>query len=159
MGKWNQGNHAWNILWQSPAQNRLSVSLLLQGAQLCPTLWAPVNSSPSGCSIHGISQARILGWVAISFSRGSSLPRDQTHVSSIARLTAEPPGKPFITINIVVIVRGICISCPGKLSSWELNLNFSFANNYWVWLGARHLTSLNTCFLFYKMECWDCCVD
>ena len=34
-----------------------------------------------GSSVHGISQARILEWVAISFSRGSSLPKDQTHVS------------------------------------------------------------------------------
>ena len=38
----------------------------------------PVDYSPSGSSVHGISQARILEQVAISFSRGSSLPRDQT---------------------------------------------------------------------------------
>ena len=38
----------------------------------------PKHCSPSGSSVHGISQARILEWVAISFSRGSSLPRDQT---------------------------------------------------------------------------------
>ena len=38
-----------------------------------------------GSSVHGISQARILEWVAISFSRGSSWPRDQTHVSCIGR--------------------------------------------------------------------------
>ena len=41
--------------------------------------------SPQGSSIHGISQARILKWVAISFSRGSSWLRDQTHVSCIGR--------------------------------------------------------------------------
>ena len=40
---------------------------------LCVTLW---TCSPPGSSVHGISQARILEWVAISFSRGSSLPRD-----------------------------------------------------------------------------------
>ena len=45
--------------------------------QLYPTLCDPMDSSPSGSSIHGIFQARILGWVAISFSRGSSQPRDQ----------------------------------------------------------------------------------
>ena len=37
-------------------------------------------NSPSGSSFHGIFQARILEWVAISFSKGSSQPRDQTHV-------------------------------------------------------------------------------
>ena len=49
--------------------------------QSCPTLCDPMDCSPSGSSIHGILQARILGWVAISFSRGFSPPRDQTHVS------------------------------------------------------------------------------
>ena len=40
--------------------------------------------SPPGSSVHGILQARILEWVAISFSRGSSQPRDQTWVSHMA---------------------------------------------------------------------------
>jgi len=39
-----------------------------------------MDYSPSGSSVHGISQARILEWVAISFSKGSSQPRDQTCV-------------------------------------------------------------------------------
>ena len=52
--------------------------------QLCPTLCDPVDCSPPGSSIYGILQARILEWVAISFSRGSSQPRDQTQVSRIA---------------------------------------------------------------------------
>ena len=43
-----------------------------------------MDCSPPGSSVHGISQARILEWVAISFSRGSSWPRDQTHVFCIA---------------------------------------------------------------------------
>ena len=53
-------------------------------AQLCLTLCDPVDCSPPGSSVHGILQARIMDWVAISFSRGSSQPRDRTHVSSIA---------------------------------------------------------------------------
>ena len=53
-------------------------------AQSCPTLCDPMDCSPPGSSVHGILQARILEWVAISFSRGSSLPRDQTRVSCIA---------------------------------------------------------------------------
>ena len=44
--------------------------------QSCPTLCDPVDCSLPGFSIHGILQARILEWVTISFSRGSSRPRD-----------------------------------------------------------------------------------
>ena len=44
----------------------------------------PMDCSPPGSSIHGIFQARVLEWVAISFSRGSSRPRDRTRVSCIA---------------------------------------------------------------------------
>ena len=54
-------------------------------AKPCPTLCGPMESNPPGSSVHGILQARILEWVAISFSRGSSWPRDQTHVSCIGR--------------------------------------------------------------------------
>ena len=46
--------------------------------QSCPTLCDPLDSSPPGSSVHGILQGRILEWVAISYSRGSSLPRDGT---------------------------------------------------------------------------------
>ena len=53
-------------------------------AQLCPTLWDPMDCSPPGSSVHGIFQAGILERVSISFSRGSSRPRDQTRVSSTA---------------------------------------------------------------------------
>ena len=50
-------------------------------AQLSPTLCDPMDCSPPGSSIHGILQARVLEWVAISFSRGSSQPMDRTPVS------------------------------------------------------------------------------
>ena len=53
-------------------------------AQSCPTLRDQVDCNPPGSSIYEILQARILEWVAISFSRGSSRPRDQTQVSCIA---------------------------------------------------------------------------
>ena len=46
------------------------------------TPWTGAHQAPS---VHGIFQARILEWIAISFSRGSSWPRDQTHVSYIGR--------------------------------------------------------------------------
>ena len=53
---------------------------------LCPTLCGPMDCSLPGFSIHGIFQARVPEWVAISFSRGSSQPRDGTWVSLIGRL-------------------------------------------------------------------------
>ena len=52
-------------------------------AQFCLTLCDPMDCSLSGSSFHGIFQARILEWVAISFSRRSSQPRDWTQVSCI----------------------------------------------------------------------------
>ena len=53
-------------------------------AQLCPTLCDPMDCSLSGSSVHGIFQARVLEWIAISFSRGSSRPRNRTRISHIA---------------------------------------------------------------------------
>ena len=52
-------------------------------AQSCTTLFDPMDGSLPRSSIHGIFQAKVLEWVAISFSRGSSQPRDQTWVSHI----------------------------------------------------------------------------
>ena len=56
---------------------------LVVHAQPCPTCCNPLECSPPGSSVHGISQARMLEGVAISSSRGSSQPRDQTCVSCI----------------------------------------------------------------------------
>ena len=73
-------------------------------AQLCLTLCDPMDCSPPGSSIHGILQERILEWVAISFSRGSSWPRDRTQVPHIAcRLfTFWPIGEDYIYIYIYI---------------------------------------------------------
>ena len=54
--------------------------------QWCPTLCDPVDCSPPGSSVHGILQARILEWVAMPSSRGSSQPRDRTCVSCVSCL-------------------------------------------------------------------------
>ena len=65
------------ILW-------VALLLCVLVAQSCLTLCDPMNCSPPGSSVCGISQVRILAWVAISSSRGSSPPRDQTQVSFVA---------------------------------------------------------------------------
>ena len=53
-------------------------------SQSCLTLCKAMNCSPQGSSAHRILQARILEWVAMPSSKGSSQPRDQTQVSSNA---------------------------------------------------------------------------
>ena len=52
-------------------------------AQSCPNLCDPMDCNLPSSSVHGIFQAIVLEWIAISFSRGSSRPRDQTRVSHI----------------------------------------------------------------------------
>ena len=55
----------------------------------CPTVCNPMDCSPPGSSVHGISQARILEWVAVSLSRGSSRVRDQAHISCISCISRQ----------------------------------------------------------------------
>ena len=61
----------------------LKVNVKVLVAQSCPTLCDPVGYSLPGSSVHGVLQARILEWVAIPLSKGSSRPRDRTQVSCI----------------------------------------------------------------------------
>ena len=56
-------------------------------AHLCPTLCHPMDYSPPGSSVHGFSQARILERVTISYSRGSSWPKDWTCVFYVSRIS------------------------------------------------------------------------
>ena len=83
--------------WDSPGKNTgVGCRLLLpcmkvksesEVAQSCPTLWDPMGCSPPHSSIHGISQARVLEWIAISFSRGSLQPSDRTRVFFIVQFS------------------------------------------------------------------------
>ena len=70
-------------------------------AQSCPILCDSMDCGPLGSSVYGISQARVLEWVAISFSRGAFWYRDGTWVFCIAGgfLTNEPPGKAFLIVT------------------------------------------------------------
>ena len=73
-----------------------TVCVCAQSLQSCPTLCDLKDCSPPGCSVHEILQARILEWVAMPSSRGSSWPNDWTHVSCISCIadrffTTEPP--------------------------------------------------------------------
>ena len=57
-------------IWKCINQNKSKVKVLV--TQSCPTLCSPMNCRPPGSSVHGILLARILEWVAIPFTRGSS---------------------------------------------------------------------------------------
>ena len=72
---WTQG---WAFGSTQNRKNSVLVCVLV--TQLCLTLWEPMDWDLPGSSVHGILQARILEWVAISFSRRSSWPRDRTHL-------------------------------------------------------------------------------
>ena len=75
------GRNGFKSRWRGTARAMVKWSEVTQS---CPTLCDPVDCSPPGSSVHGIHQARILKWVGISFSRGSSQPRDWIQVSHIA---------------------------------------------------------------------------
>ena len=68
-----------------------------------------MNCSPPGSSVHGISQARTLEWFSISSSRGSTRPRDQTHISckspalQVSSLHTDPLGKPHSDIKVIAL--------------------------------------------------------
>ena len=141
----------WTYLWNrgrgTDVENRLTVTRR-QGmngrpgstyaamhihAQLFPILCNPVDCSPPGSSIRDFLQARTLEWVAISSSRGSSQPRDWTHISIswIAEgfFTAELPRKPewnfpstkqekgLLSLQDAILYSG---NCPLSAQAWLL---------------------------------------
>ena len=95
--------------WQPPPSLSLSLLLLFSIAQPCPTLGDHMDCSPPASSVHGILQARILERVAISSSRGSSQPRNQTRVSCIAGrfftvwATRKAPDNTYIVLKYCLI--------------------------------------------------------
>ena len=72
-------HQSWFQILAHPAQYFTWCTLIMQVVQSCLTL-----RNPKDCIVHGILKARILEWVAIPLSRGSSQPRDRIQVSSIA---------------------------------------------------------------------------
>ena len=83
------------------------LNLLFLFAKSCPTLfYGPMDCSPPGSSIHGISQVRVLERVAISFPRGSSQPRDRVSCIAGRFFTTEPPRK---TLFLVRHTHSVCV--------------------------------------------------
>ena len=120
-------------------------------AQLCPTLCDPRDYSPPGSSVHGISQERILEWVAISYSRGSSWPRDRTHISCIFCI-----GRQILyhwaiwVINIIFIIKFTSTAISSHLSSvgtYSVPQPLTADYRQWVSSLPEHLYPKMTSFL------------
>ena len=118
-------------------------------AQSCPTLWDPMECSLPGFSVHGIFQARVLEWVAISSSRGSSWPKDRTQVSCIAgtRFTLWAKGEP--SYNLGGNVNGETTMENSMEGPWTLNTEVSYDPAIpFLGLGPERITIQNdTCTL------------
>ena len=111
----------------------------------------PMDYSPPGSSLHGILQARIMEWVTIFFSRGSSRPRGQSCVFCIGRpsfSTTEPPGKPHATYEWAKLNRKTTkaetVGLPeSRKHHSDMKINHAIApGRYPIGLGAGHLAGL-----------------
>ena len=111
-------------------------------AQYCPTL-----CNPKDYTVHGILQARILEWVAVPFSRGSSQPRDQTQVSHTAgAYQLSHQGSPWILGWVAFLFSsrsswprnwaGVPGIAGGFFTSWAAREKSSFSPSSWalLWL-------------------------
>ena len=136
------------------------------------TLCDSMDRSPPVSSVHEILQVGILRWVAISFSRGSSRPRDRTHVSCSSCVagrffTAAPLGKPILestrglskTVPISIMERSLGLlwwslsfspSPQDSLLSWSSLLSFpGFCSNVGVF------TFINLIWCFWTEDTWS----
>ena len=96
----------------------------------CVRLFATPWTSPPGSSAHAVCQVRILEWVTISFSRGSSRPRDQTHVSCIGRLEkAMAPHSSTLAWKIPWMEEAGRLQSMGSLS-WTRLSDFTFTFHF-----------------------------
>ena len=83
----------------------------------------PMDCSLTGSSVHGVSQARILEWVAISYSRRSCLPRDSACISWIGGgfFTTEPPRQPWLSVKELKLFN---------------NVHLSYSDGVWLYLSS-----------------------
>ena len=105
--------------------NFMLITLLLKvkvsefmSAQSCPTVCDHMDCSLPGSSVRGIFQVRVLEWVTISFSRGSSRPRDRTGSPTLQAhaLPSEPPGKPLCCWSFHIIKHTIDHELASRIS-------------------------------------------
>ena len=139
-------------------------------AQWCQILCDPVDCSPPGSSVHGVSTARILEWVAMPSSRGSSQPRDRTQVSRIAdrfftiwatreaHLCNNIKWKFWHTVLQIVCVC-VCVNLNCKVKLWTktkgnklLALYVFFLQFIYVIPHFSNISLINMCYFNLKTE-------
>ena len=107
----------------------------------------PIDCSPADTSVHEISQARVLEWVAISFSRRSSQHRDWTHTSCIVSkfFTTEPPEKPVISLIegllnrfAKYLLRTYVDDRQQNIHFWK-NVLFDICATWYIFVSSSHL--------------------
>ena len=115
-------------------------------AQACPSLCSPMDCNLPGSSINGIFQARVLEWVAISFSRGSSRSIQGSNLPllcllhwQVDSLPLAPPGKPQIMALILfffflalILVKTSWIGCP-NLQTGNFPTKTQISASSWNW--------------------------
>ena len=144
----------------SPAHSKTCVlhrvEVICMCVQSCPTLCNRMDYNLPGSSVHGILQARILEWVAVSFSKGSSCPRDQTQLSCLAgdSLSLSHQGSPLSTYYVYGVLYVICPhrSPLGMYTThvwmWELDYKESWVPKnwcFWIVVLKKTLESLLDC--------------
>ena len=132
----------------------LKVKSEVKVTQSCPTLCDPMDCGPPGSSVHGILQARIQGWVAVPFSRGSSQPRDGIQISCIAGgvftiwATREAP-----LVVLVIIYCNAKLFCPLCNSNSESLLPFTMQHDTsWTKLLCLLLLSNTSSYWTLRLE-------
>ena len=131
-----------------------TVTVKMLVASLCLTLWDPVDCSSPGPSVCGIFQARILEWFAISFSRGSSPPRDRTPtpISSLScidcvKCSASLRASSDLGVTQYLSKGGMLQMGPGCLS-WLSPVGCSISKRSWwdtVWFSAAEFLLIKEC--------------
>ena len=117
----SQGRHILQIC--------LSLLNWIKVAQSCPTLCDPMDCSLPGSSVHGIFQVIVLEWIAISYSSGSSWPRDRTRVSRFVdrRFTVWATREGDVNILLGIAVKFICfVICLALV----LIFSFPYSNSF-----------------------------
>ena len=117
--------------------------------QSCPTLCDPMDCSLPGSSVCGIFQAIVLEWVAISFPRGSSQPRDRTRVSCIVDRRFIIWATREVYYNVTTIER-----------TNNVIIHHSISQTFWICYGMSHTdiapstTAAVSAFLLHHLQGW-----
>ena len=120
-------------------------------AQLCSTLCDPMDCSPPGFSVHEILQARILEWVIVPFSGGSSRPRNQIHVSCV-KIKYHYMKITCRNGNLDILLKSRDITFPTKVHL--VKAMFFSSSHVWMWeLDYKESWALkNWCFWTVVLE-------